>query len=119
MYCHVLRVFLVVLSFYDGFFIRPLEAIFVFLLCKPVFRRWAINPYSTIRTDDELKESLYTEGEVKGRKVMRIEFNLCKIVERGHRQSLDEYSLIRKLKQRYGNLLQSIQSIEVALLLQQ
>ena len=46
---------------------------------------------------------------------MSIEFNLCEMVERGHRQSLDENSLIRKLKQRYGNLLQGLRSIDAVL----
>lgn len=42
-----------------------------------IFRRWTIHNYdSTKRTDDELRATCYSESDVKGQKVMSIEYDL-------------------------------------------
>ena len=80
-----------------------------------IFRRWTVNPYSNSRTDDELKLTSYREDDVKGNKVMSIDFDLCGMVEKGHRQSLNDRTLIAKMNQRYGALLQHNQQTGTAL----
>jgi len=53
------------------------------------FRRWTVHPYSGKRADNELNNTSYKESEVKGQKVMSIDYNLCEVAK-GYRQSLDE-----------------------------
>ena len=71
-----------------------------------------MHPYSGKQADNELNNTSYKESEVKGQKVMSIDYSE---VAKGYWQSLDESTLIIKMKQRYGYFLHNIRCIDIAL----
>ena len=86
-------------------------ALLAYISCgNLLFRRWSIILYNPkLRTDDEFGATCYKVEEVKGKKVITIDFNLRELGK--SRNALNDESLLRILKQSYyGNLLPSIQA---------